>query len=71
MFVSVNLQCVCLPGHKLAKCMHGCVYHARRYSAISHRAGVMQSDLECERCFAHTDSNSVTKERLHRIILSL
>lgn len=45
-FVPVRLQCACLPAHKLAMCVRGCVYHARRYSAISHRAGVIQSDLE-------------------------
>lgn len=61
----------CLPGHRLAVYARGCVYYVRCYSAISHRAGVIQLDLECERFFACKDSESVTKELLLRIFQSL
>lgn len=40
-----------------------CVCYARGYSAISHRAGVIQSDLECERFPAYEDSEKRNRER--------
>lgn len=71
-------MCLCLfassarlPVHKLAVNVRGCVYYAWCYSAISHRAGVIQLDLKCERFFAYKDSESVTKELLQRISQSL
>lgn len=66
--------CACLPPVRArARLVYvrGCVYYARCYSAISHRAGVIHLDLECERFFAYKDSESVTRELLQRISQSL
>lgn len=75
---ATGCMCLCLlspsvhlPVHELVLCLCGCVYYSWCYSAISHRAGVIQSDLECEHRFAHKDSESVTKELLQRISSSL
>lgn len=70
----VALVCLCrFASSACTSSLRTCVgaYYARCYSAISHRAGVIQLDLECERVSAYKDSESVTKELLQRISLSL
>lgn len=60
----------CLRASSLGMCVGVCIMLGC-YSAISHRAGVIQLDLECERFFAYKDSESGTKELLQRISQSL